>query len=289
MITSRSIAAMGTVATIAVRGAWGEDADRAFAWFDDVERACSRFDAESELTRLVSTPGRTAIVSPLLFHAVAFAVELARETNGAFDPTIGAASAARRRARHYLTGARVPQLADADPHASYLDVECDPRTHRITLHRLLPLDLGAVAKGLAVDLAARALAAREGFVIDAGGDIFAGGQTPTGEPWRIGIRNPRAPREVSDVVEVSNRAVCTSALYEQPGHIVDARVRPARREAPRPARAAAAPPADLMSATVIASSAMAADGLATAVMALGRADGLALCDRAGVDAIVYAA
>ena len=56
------------------------------------------------------------------------------------------------------------------------------------------LDLGAVAKGLAVDMAARELQPLADFAIDAGGDLYLGGRDPGGEPWSVGIRHPRAGR-----------------------------------------------------------------------------------------------
>ena len=56
-----------------------------------------------------------------------------------------------------------------------------------TLHRPLTLDLGAVAKGLAVDAAARELAPFRNFAIDAGGDLYLGGCNDHGERWTVGI------------------------------------------------------------------------------------------------------
>ena len=59
----------------------------------------------------------------------------------------------------------------------------DPDRRTITLRRPLTLDLGAVAKGLAVDMAARELEPFRDFAIDAGGDLYLGGSNPQGEPW----------------------------------------------------------------------------------------------------------
>jgi len=93
-----SFTSMGTVATIHIVGRGANDADRiarqhatatAAAWFDEIERICSRFNPESELTRLSTRIGERVRVSELLFEAVRFALAVADESGGAFDPTIG--------------------------------------------------------------------------------------------------------------------------------------------------------------------------------------------------------
>ncbi len=68
------------------------------------------------------------------------------------------------------------------------------RRKAITLLRPLILDLGAVAKGLAIDMAARELRSFPSFAINAGGDLYLGGFNPQGSPWSIGIRHPRERR-----------------------------------------------------------------------------------------------
>ncbi len=86
---------------------------------------------------------------------------------------------------------RLPPHSNPAARVSYRDVRLDPDRKTITLLRPLILDLGAVAKGLAIDLAARELRPFENFAIDAGGDLYLGGCNPSGEPWSVGIRHPR--------------------------------------------------------------------------------------------------
>src|ERR1035438_9930601 len=98
---------MGTVATIHVVRS-GPDADaaigRAFGWFYEIEERCTRFDTNSELLRLCSRVGEPVQVSAILFEAVKFALLLAEETNGAFDPTIGRVMEARGFNREHRSG-----------------------------------------------------------------------------------------------------------------------------------------------------------------------------------------
>jgi len=142
----------------------------------------------------------------------------------------------------------------------------------ITLRRELTLDLGAVAKGLAVDAAARELQPLGDFAIDAGGDLYLGGRNPDGGKWHVGIRHPRADRTLIDALRVSDAAVCTSGDYERGDHLID----------PRTGLAASL----AASVTVVAPGAMLADALATAAFVLGPAEGLALFERHAVEGLI---
>lgn len=284
----RTVPLMGTIVTIDVvgppssrqsGGAEINDAiDHAFAWFHGVEQCCTRFESRSEVMQLALRTGVAVPASAILFQAVQFAVAVAAETNGAFDPTVGYAMETRGFNREYSTGQIVRTEMPSDA-VSYRDVRLDPERKTITLLRPLILDLGAVAKGLAIDLAARDLQPFENFAIDAGGDLYLAGHNAEGEPWSIGIRHPRHPSELLDAVRVSNQAVCTSGDYERltsPGpdghHILD----------PRTGGSAQS----VANATAIAPTAMMADALSTAAFALGPGDGLRLFDRMGVEGLI---
>ena len=272
---------MGTIVTIEVVSAGADEAvTRAFNWFRHVESCCSRFDPESELRRLIAKPGVRVAATPVLFQAVQFALAVAAETGGAFDPTVGHSMEAHGFDREYMTGRAMPTAVAARGEVSFRDVELDTKAQTITLKQPLVLDLGAVAKGLAADAAARELSTFRNFAVDAGGDLYLGGRNAEGEPWSIGIPHPRKYRELIETIQVSDRAVCTSGDYERRSptddashHILD----------PRTRRSAGAS----CSATVVAPTAMLADALATAAFVLGPDEGIKLLDRMGVDGVVY--
>jgi thiamine biosynthesis lipoprotein len=209
----------------------------------------------------------------MLFEALRFALGVAAETGGAFDPTLGHHMESRGFNREHRTQTEVhtPRHPDA-PQPSWRDVHLDPETRTITLAQPLTLDLGAIAKGLAIDTAARELAPLTDFAIDAGGDLYLAGHNPQGQPWSVGIRHPRRDRQTIHTLRVSNKAVCTSGDYERPGHILDPN---------HPER-----PLQLASATVVADSAMLADALATAAFVLGPTAGLDLLRRLDVDGLL---
>ena len=259
-------------------GTLAERTDRAFGWFAEVERRCSRFDEASELRSLSGRIGEPISISTLLFSALDLSLEVAHLTGGALDPTVGRAMEHAGFNTNYLTGEQVTSPASADSSGTYRDIVLDHDAHTVTLLRPLSLDLGAVAKGLAIDLAARELTGLPGFAINAGGDIFAHGCNPDGEPWRIGIRHPRRNAELLTALRITNAAVCTSGDYERPQaageghHILN------------PVSGSSAGSA--VSATVIAPTAMVADALSTAIFVLGPEAGLDLLNRQGVNGMI---
>jgi FAD:protein FMN transferase len=250
--------------------------DVALGWFGEVERRCSRFDAASEVWQLAEHAGESQQVSTLLFEAVRFALHVAELTGGIFDPTVGAAQARRGFDRNYVTGQRVATPAEWG-RATFHDVRLDAQAQTIELARPLLLDLGAVAKGLAIDLAAMALSAFASYSIDAGGDLYARGLSQGGQPWRIGIEHPRQEGLLA-TVQLDAGAVCTSGDYIRQAseagehHLLDPRSGHSPREA--------------VSCTVVAPSAMLADALSTAALILGPRQGLSLLESQQVDGLI---
>jgi thiamine biosynthesis lipoprotein len=115
-------------------------------------------------------------------------------------------------------------------------------------------------------------------MVEIGGDLYAAGMNPDGQPWQIGVETPDALRRgVQRVVSVSGYGMATSGDYrnyfEQDGirysHIIDAGTG-------RPVTHTTA------SVTVLAENAMLADGWATAMLALGKERGLAVAEELGL-------
>ncbi|HSO94177.1 MAG TPA: FAD:protein FMN transferase, partial [Candidatus Dormibacteraeota bacterium] len=249
--------------------------ERAFGWFEYVERVCSRFDENSEVVSLSRLPGRPLRVSRTLFQLIEFALALNRLSNGAFDVTVGGLMESRGFDRNYRTGGR-HGFAGAIAPALAGEIVLDAEERTVMLARPFLLDLGAVAKGLAIDLAARELGRFAMFSIDAGGDIYVAGQPEKGG-WRVGVQDPERGGAAREILKVADAAVCTSGGYqrvtERPGqhHVLDPRTRVS--------------PGDVLSATVVAPNAMLADGLSTALFILG-AEGLALVATSGAHGMV---
>jgi FAD:protein FMN transferase len=288
---------MGTLVTIQVIGDGADSqqpnfpenglreelVERAFEWFRRIEECCTRFDEHSELMQLTTQIGVAVPASAILYEAVQFALEVAKESGGAFDPTVGHRMETRGFNREHRSGQTIQTAlaTDTDLPITYRDVRLDPVRKTITLLRPLILDLGAVAKGLAVDAAARELRSLTNFSINAGGDLYLGGRNAAGAAWRVGVRHPRQENTLIDTLYVSDRAVCTSGDYERRcsteseadgHHILDPRKGMSARGA--------------ASVTVVAPSAMLADALATAAFVLGPAEGIRLLERLGMDGLI---
>jgi thiamine biosynthesis lipoprotein len=122
------------------------------------------------------------------------------------------------------------------------------------------VDPTGLVKGWAAQRAADRLreAGVEAAMVNAAGDVATFGEPEPGRPWRVGVRDPLAPRRIACVVDARG-AVATSAAYERGGHVLD----PHTRE---PAHAA-------LSATVTGPDLGLADALATGLLAAG-ADGI---------------
>jgi thiamine biosynthesis lipoprotein len=275
-LPSRTVVAMNTLVALHVVSpeAPAEAFESAFGWFYEIEARCSRFDSASELMRLCARPGEAIEVSPLLFEAVRFALIVAEESGGAFDPTQGARMAELGFNRHHITGESVP--ADTAPNAGWRDIELDHERRTILLRRALTLDLASVVKGLAIDLAARELAPFHDFAIDAGGDLYVSGANEKAEPWSVGVRHPRLDGELITSLRVTDCAVCTSGDYERQTaaghHILD------------PATGASAQAA--ASVTVVVPAAIVADALATAAFVMGPEVAIPFLERMGVEGLI---
>jgi thiamine biosynthesis lipoprotein len=279
---NRSLIAMDTVISLKVVSSQpaaeiNECISRVFEIFRFVEETCSRFDDNSELRRLSLMPGIAKEVSPLLFEAIRFAKEIAILTKGAFDPTVGHILEKNGFSRHYITG-QSPIPVEIASHVSFLDLEIDDKNRTVTLKKPMLLDLGAIAKGLAVDLSKQELIHFEGYLINAGGDLFAGGLNEEQVPWNIGIQHPLIKDKTICSLHVTDMAVCTSGGYERSSpltvgmhHLLDSRTNISRK--------------DLLSCTAISPFAMLADGLSTAAFILGQQQGLDLFSMIGLEGL----
>lgn len=188
-------------------------ANLAAAAFDRVEQldlVLSDWRAASELRRVTELPRMTwAQISPELNSVLALALEVARATNGAFDPTVGPLTLLWRETR--ATGKTPSDSArgEAATRIGWWFVDLDSRHLRVRFARDgMRLDLGAIAKGWILDQAARVLqdGGRTSFLIEAGGDILVGQAPPGRSAWRIDVLTDRG----DSVVTLVDQALSTS-------------------------------------------------------------------------------
>ena len=246
-----------------------------------IEAQYSPYIEQSELSRLNREAGQgwvstTAEMVDLLMKSS----QISRLTGGAFDIT----HASVGRYYDYREGERPDDSAIAVALAAinHEFVEVDPSQLKVRFtHPLVYIDLGGIAKGYAVDRCIELLAAAgiSQASVAAGGDSRILGDRG-GEPWTVGIQDPRQ-EEMAVLLPLVDTAVSTSGDYErffeEDGvryhHILD----PSTGDSARAS----------WSVTILGPDATFTDGLSTSVFVLGPERGLALIDRLpGVDAII---
>lgn len=256
----------------------GEAAIRAaFAELDRVEQVLSLYRPESEISRL-NRMGRLDKAHPWLKEVVASALALSSSTGGAFDITVQPLYEAYRAASE---NNRLPGPAEREAARARVDwkqVELDgpgirlrgPET-RITLN--------GIAQGFAADRVACVL--MEHGISDAlvdTGEVNAGGKPANREAWRVGIRHPRHRDAPLATAGLRGRCLATSGDYEtrfgtdySSHHLFD----------PRTGLSANG----LASVSVVADSAMKADGLSTALFVMGLERGRAFLEGEDAEAL----
>lgn len=284
---TRTYLALGTLLRVQVVSTTSENTlqeatNRALAVVKEVEEACSRFDQDSELVKLVQTPvGKPVSVSSILFQCLQFACEVARWTKGRFDPAVGARMQELGFSRHYLTGELVSGQTHVCRNGTYHDIELDAENQTVCLHRPMALDLGAVAKGLAVDLAVKEMEVFDfpGFVVDAGGDLYVAGTDGLGQGWNIGIRHPLHNQQYIRTLSGNNLAVCTSGTYERRSpldahshHILNAHTQQSAK--------------GFLSVTAVGPFTMLTDAFSTAAFLYPPDEALGLFEEVGLDGMV---
>ncbi|MGI9476748.1 MAG: FAD:protein FMN transferase [Hyphomicrobiaceae bacterium] len=238
-----------------------------------VDQSMSPFRADSEISRFNAARSIEPVAASGPFRSVvAESLRIAELSGGAFDPTIGPLvnrygfGPIRGNARARFTDITIANgsIRKATPDAT--------------------LDLCGIAKGFALDSIAAALdkLGVEDFVVELGGEVLARGRHPAGRPWRIAIEVPKpADKAMQRVVRLDGKALATSGDtvngYAFAGRRYSHIIGPQRSE-----------PVDgrMASVSVIATSAIEADALATAVMALGPGKGAAFSARLNVPTLI---
>jgi thiamine biosynthesis lipoprotein len=289
---------MGTVVNVTIYPA-GADADpdqlylQAVQAIEEVASHAAGFRQGSELYNLNQSAGDTQgfVISPILLDLLLKSQEAYRLTSGAFDPTVAPLvsaydfgydkSTGKKGTPHPLTPQQISALL---PLVGFDKVSVDKAESRVYLPSGMSIDLGAIAKGYAADLACQRVAENaSGIMVEIGGDIAIRGHKPDGEPWRVAIADPRHPQQtLAELLLTGDCGVATSGDYEnyfevngiRLSHIIDPRT--------------GLPAQYMVSVTVVAPTGALADALATGIFVLGVDGGLNLAENLpGVEVLIY--
>jgi thiamine biosynthesis lipoprotein len=183
-----------------------------------LEDILSSWKPESETSRINRAEALTPIpVSDETLKVVERALELSRQSGGAFDITVGPL----RRAWGLYTSPRVPseeELTQVLSVIGYDKIKVDREKRSILLTKQgVELDLGGIAKGYILERGVEILKSRniKAGLIDGSGDVCVWGRKPDGSLWKVGVRDPRNPEKLLTVLPVTNAAVFSSGDYER--------------------------------------------------------------------------
>lgn len=233
----------------------------------EAEKLHSLFDVrndESDLAKINNNPNTFIDVDQLTYELLLESVDIANNTGGIFDPTVGPLVDLWA-----IENKIVPNDDDITEALHLVDYNSlefndDDKSVKINIDGA-QLDLGAIAKGFAVKKELEILKNNDidSALISAGGCNYGLGTKPDGSLWKLGIQHPRINDQIIGYVEISNMAVDTSGDYERffmkddirYHHIIDLRT--------------GYPAKGLTSVTVVSPDSVKADALATALFVMG--------------------
>ncbi len=217
-VFSETFSALGTTATLVVTEPAALPRSRRILdeVLADIDRSCSRFRADSDLSRVNDAGGQPVTVSPTLIDAVDVALRAARLTDGDVDPTIGKALRLLGYDRDFATvaatGGPLSYVAERVPGWWTVDVDHSAGTVRVPDG--VQLDLGATAKALAADRAAAAIAQDPGggVLVSLGGDVAVAGPAPSAG-WAVLVTDDHAagPDAPGETVAIRTGGMATSS------------------------------------------------------------------------------
>lgn len=195
-------------------------AKAAFARVAELDQILSDYKDDSEAMRLGrGSGGEPTPVSDDLFRVLEASLEIARLTDGAFEPTLGPVVQLWRRARRQKELPDPDRLTAARGLVGWRLVHLDSQRRRVQLTKPgMRLDFGGIGKGFAADEALNVLK-NHGIrraLISAGGDIVVGAPPPGQAAWKIGVAPHEAPdRPPARFLHLAHAAVSTSGDAEQ--------------------------------------------------------------------------
>ena len=257
---------------------------------DLVVAQMSTWETTSDLSRFnLSGAGTWHSLPGEFFCVLACALQTARDSGGAYDPTVGPLV----EAWGFGAAQRATQVPDAEALAAareligWQKINLQASSRSAWQPGGLQLDLSAIAKGYAVDLVACHLRTKgiPAALVEVGGELYGYGRKPDDSPWQVLVEATPDPQDVGDeenpacVIALEGWAIATSGdhwhAFEQQGtrysHTLDPRTGHPVQHAPA-------------AVTVIAADAMQADAWATALTVMGGEAGFSFAESHGLAA-----
>jgi thiamine biosynthesis lipoprotein len=278
---------MGTVVEISLIGENQEKAEKAvlqaFREIRRIEQLMSPKIEKGDVFRINQSAGKEWIeVSPETLHVVKKSIDISELSEGGFDITVGPLIELWRKARGKGYPPSEKDLKKSLGLVGFRKVLINQEGKIFLKESGMSIDLGGIAKGYAVDKAFELLnnLGYRNLIVNAGGDLRAGG-LKWGQPWSIGIQDPRIPDKILGKVSFTEGTIATSGDYEKYfmyqgkryHHILNPRN--------------GLPAEKCQSVTIFYKDGMISDAFSTTVFVLGPEKGYSLCQRErGMDCLI---
>ncbi len=265
-----------------------QDWEQTFAILSDIEARMSAHIDTSEVSEINKNAGIQAVkVSDDVFNIIKRAKEVAEETDGAFDPTIGALTKLWQIGTEDEHVPSQKELDQAIKKVDYNKIILDEKTYEVFLEEDgMSIDLGGIAKGYSADEVFAFLKSKgvTRAILDFGGNIVVIGAKDEASDWRVGVRKPdRMQFSVFASFYANDEAVVSSGDYErffeEDGVIYHHIINPFTGY-----------PTDngIRGASVILKSSMQADAYATALIVMGKEKAIDFIQKKGLEAaLIY--
>lgn len=237
--------------------------------FEDIDLSMSTYKPESIISEI--NKGNTWVSLDDYFTAVLNrSLEIAEESNGAFDPTVGPLVTLWGFGLEKRGEIKPEDVEETKQLVGYEKLERDGDKARIPAG--FSIDFNSIAQGYTVDVLGEYLENQgiTDYMVEVGGEVRARGVNDKGQTWRIGVDKPQEEIDSEDrfqvILELKDASLATSGNYrkfwvdEETGvkyaHTIDpANGYPANNK--------------LLSASIISENGMDADGYATVCMVYG--------------------
>ena len=255
------------------------------AALDRVDGQMSTYKPGSSLNRFNrAPPGTWQVLEPEFFTVLTHALSVARDSEGAYDPTVGplvdlwgfgpAAPSATPPSSSSIDAARA--------RVGWQRLRLDAATRRALQPGGVAIDLSAVAKGFGVDEAGRALerAGIAAYLVEVGGELRARGYKADGSPWRVGVERPDAAVAAAGASDIGTSLVLKGMSIATSGDYRRFRQGPDGRQSHHIDPGTGRPvKGDLASVSILAVDCMQADAWGTAFSVMGVERALAFAQR----------
>lgn len=229
--SSRTEVALGTVCTVSIFEKTSSTIyDRIFEKINQIENLMNTSIPNSEISKINQNAGIKPVkISSDTFTVLSCAKEIAKLSDGAFEPTIGNLVELWNinAIINDETGSILPQIPsqkeieNALSKTDFNQLVLDKENQTAFLKKSgMKLDVGGIAKGYATDCIVKILQTEKvnRALIDLGGNIFAFGYKDEAKqiPWKIGIKNPLNPTgSPIEIIQCENSSIVTSGVYER--------------------------------------------------------------------------